>query len=655
MGTGTVMDTETTVLLTHPIGLHARPAVKLAQLVVTFDADTWVRLESGGEWVKARSTAQVLRLGARFGQRLQIGATGPDSDSVIKAVADLFNRNFDEPVEASAAPEGTTASAPRSAAGVFTGTTVSQGIALGITHRVQPRAVLAPKTVDSPVTCEAEEQRLRAAVNTARVALQSLSHRHTTATGVIGFQISMLDDPNFIDPVVTRIHSGDSVESAWSGTLAQWIEDFEKLAADYHRQRALDLRDLDQRVRQLLTNSPTPSEIPAEAIILAAEMRPSQLLELPAPRAIVTQQGSFQDHTALLARAVGIPMLIAIDIAEIEDRVEVLVDAEQGCLTVAPPEHVRITAQARIRSFESARTEALAWRTLASHTKDGERIEITINVDHLASLKPLSADSCDGIGLVRSEFLFENADQLRDESIQIERYRELLAWAAGRPVTIRTLDASVDKAMSGLHDPPTSPLGLRGVRYSLAYPDLFAIQLRALLRAAADGPIEILLPMVTWPQEVEQVRDLMHEQLAALQQEGFPARLPPLGIMLEVPAAAFQIETFSVDFVSVGSNDLTQYVLAADRSCDKLQSLHDSALTSEQEPFPSLCAPVLALIERAARWGRQQKIPVSVCGEAASIPACLDRLLGAGIRSFTVSPSALGPVKKHLATHAVEP
>ena len=655
MGAETVMDTETTVLLTHPIGLHARPAVKLAQLVVTFDADTWVRLENGGEWVEARSTAQVLRLGARFGQRLQIGASGPEADAVIKAVADLFDRNFDEPVEAPTAPGDTTASAPLSAAGVFTGTTVSQGIALGLTHRVQPRAVLAPKTGDFPVTCEVEEQRLRSAVNTARVELHSLSHRHTAASEVIGFQISMLDDPNFIDPVVARIHSGNSVESAWSGTLSQWIEDFEKLAADYHRQRALDLRDLDQRVRQLLTNSPSPSEIPAEAIILAAEMRPSQLLELPAPRAIVTQHGSFQDHTALLARAVGIPMLIAIDIAEIEDRVEVLVDAEQGYLTVAPPEHVRRTAQARIRSFASARTEQLAWRDLASHTKDGERIEITINVDHLASLKSLSAASCDGIGLVRTEFLFENAGQLRDESIQVERYRELLAWAAGRPVTIRTLDASVDKAISGLYDPPTSPLGLRGVRYSLAYPDLFAIQLRAILRAAADGPLEILLPMVTWPQEVEQVRDLMHEQLAALRQEGISARLPPLGIMLEVPAAAFQLEMFSVDFVSVGSNDLTQYVLAADRSCDKLQSLHDSGQTSEQEPFQSLCAPVLALIERAARWGRQQKTPVSVCGEAASIPACLDRLLSAGIRSFTVSPSALGPVKKHLATHAIEP
>ena len=660
MDTETVMDTETTVLLTHPIGLHARPAVKLAQLVVTFDADTWVRLENGGEWVKARSTAQVLRLGARFGQRLQIGATGPESDSVVKAVADLFDRNFDEPVETPAAPGDATAGAPRSATGVFPGTIVSQGIALGITHRLQPRPVLAPTTADSPVTCETvtcetEEQRLRSAVNTARVELHSLSNRHTTATEVIGFQISMLDDSDFIDPVVARIHSGDSVESAWSGTLSQWIEDFEKLAADYHRQRALDLRDLDQRVRQLLTNSPTRTEIPAEAIILAAEMHPSQLLELPAPRAIVTQQGSFQDHTALLARAVGIPMLIAIDSAEIEDRVEVLVDAEQGCLTVAPPEDVRITAQARIRSFESTRTEQHTWRTLASHTKDGERIEITINVDHLAALKPLSADSCDGIGLVRTEFLFENVDQLHDESIQIERYRELLAWAAGRPVTIRTLDASVDKAMPGLHDPPTSQLGLRGVRYSLAYPDLFAIQLRALLRAAADGPIEVLLPMVTWPQEVEQVRDLMHEQLAALRQEGTPARLPPLGIMLEVPAAALQIETFAVDFVSVGSNDLTQYVLAADRSCDKLQSLYDSGLATEQEPVPSRCAPVLALIERAARWGRQQEIPVSVCGEAASIPACLDRLLGAGIRSFTVSPNALGPVKKHLATHAVEP
>lgn len=648
------MDAETTVLLSHPIGLHARPAVKLAQLVVTFDADTWVRLGNDGEWVKARSTAQVLKLGARHGQRLQIGATGPEADSVVKAVVDLFDRNFDEPTEESVSPREATTGEPIATVGVLPGTPVSHGIALGITYRLQPPPVLAPRPDDSPVTCELEEQRLRAAVNAARAELHSLSNRHTTATEVIGFQISMLDDPDFINPVIACIHSGDSVESAWSGTLSQWIGDFDKLAGDYHRQRALDLRDLDQRVGQLLTDSPTRNEIPAEAIILADEMRPSQLLELPAPRAIVTQQGSSQDHTALLARAVGIPMLISIDIAQIEDGMKVLVDAEQGCLTLAPPEHLLVTAQARIRSFESTRAEQLSWRTLASQTVDGENIEIMINVDHLSSLETLPADSCDGIGLVRTEFLFANDKQLRDESIQVERYRELLTWAAGRPVTIRTLDASTDKSLAGLRDAPTSALGLRGIRYSLAHPDLFRVQLRALLRAAADGPLKILLPMVTWPQEVEQVRDLLRELLESLRQEGVPAQLPRLGMMLEVPAAALQIETFSVDFISVGSNDLTQYVLAADRSNAPLQYPPDSRQASAQEPFASLCAPVLSLIERAVQWGRQQEIPVSVCGEAASIPDCLDKLLRVGIRSLTVSPNALGPVKKHLATHQLE-
>ncbi|MEE3372628.1 MAG: HPr family phosphocarrier protein [Planctomycetota bacterium] len=649
------MDAETTVLLTHPIGLHARPAVKLAQLVVTFDADTWVRLENGGEWVKARSMAQVLKLGARFGQRLQIGATGPEADAVVKAVIDLFDRNFDEPTDGSGSFGEATTNESTSAAGVLPGISVSPGIALGITHRLQPRPVLVPRADDCPATYESEEQRLRSAINAARAELHSLRNLHTTVNEVIGVQISMLDDPDFIEPVIARIHSGESVETAWSGTLSQWIDDFGKIAEDYHRQRALDLRDLDQRVRQLLANSPSLSEVPAEAIVLAAEIRPSQLLELPAPRAIVTQQGSAHDHTALLARAVGIPMLISIDITQIEDGVKALVDADQGCLTVKPSEHVLTTALPKIRSFESTRAEQLTWRTLANQTAGGEQLEIMINVDHLSSLEELPVDSCDGIGLVRTEFLFENDGQLRDESIQVERYRKLLAWAAGRPVTIRTLDASADKSLPGLCDAPTSALGLRGIRYSLAHPNLFRVQLRALLRAAADGPIEILLPMVTWPQEVEQVRDLMRELLASLRQEGIPARLPQLGMMLEVPAAALQIEMFSVDFISVGSNDLTQYVLAVDRSSARFQSLHDTHQVRDQEPFPALCAPVLALIERAVRWGRQQEIPVSVCGEAASIPDCLDRLLRAGIRSFTVSPNALGPVKKHLATHPIEP
>ena len=652
------MDAETTVLLTHPIGLHARPAVKLAQLVVTFDANAWVRLQDGGEWVKARSTAQVMKLSARHGQQLQVGATGPEADSVVQAVVDLIKRNFDEVDDDPALPTNANALEPTPTSGMLAGTPVSQGIALGITHLIQPDGWHTPCSEGTPVVdYKSEEQRLRSAVTDARDALHTLTHRHTTANDVIGFQISMLDDPDFINPVIACIHSGQSADSAWSEMLSQRINEFEQLTEDYHRQRAMDLRDLDQRLKQRLSGSLGGDPIPAAAVILASELRPSQLLELPAPRAIVTHRGSAHDHTALLARALGIPMLVAVNITQIKEGTSVLVDADRGCIIVDPQEEALESAQARIRSCASARVEETAWRGIQIQTVDGKPIQVTVNVDHLSSLEQLQVNSCDGIGLVRTELLFENDQQLRNESLQVERYQQLLAWAAGRPVTIRTLDIAPDKSVPGLRNATVSALGLRGIRYSLAYPDLFRVQLRALLRAAASGPLEVLLPMVTWPHEVESTRQLMRQLLGALHEEGFAARLPRLGIMLEVPAAALQIEAFSVDFISVGSNDLTQYVLAADRSCAELQYLHTSKAHSSAAAHRSvsLTTPVLALIERAVQWGEKQEIPVSACGEAASVPECLNALLRVGIRSFTVSPNALGPVKKYLATHQIEP
>ena len=660
------MDCESTGLIQHPIGLHARPAVKLAQLVVGFDADVWIRVDSAGEWVPARSTARVMKLNARTGQRIQIGATGPQAALAVQAVVALIDDNFDESVDPPLPRSTASATATTIATDDTTddttddvrGTRVSPGIAEGISYRLDPRSTIPPVDDDATVTSrQDEEQRLRSALVAARDTLRQLASSNTVAREIIGFQISMLEDPDFATPAIETIRSGLTAQRAWSTLITQWAKDFEQLDDDYQRQRAIDLRDLGERVGQLLTRFPLHPEIPPSAVIVATELKPTQLLELPRPRAIVTQRGSPHDHTALLARALGIPMLIAVDIDTVTTGIPVVVDADRGRVVLRPLDAADDATTGRIRSFQRERNLHDAWRNEPSRTLDGHRIKVSINVDQLASLNQMEADTCDGIGLVRTEFLFENADQLRCEDLQLERYRQLLDWAAGRPVRIRTLDLSPDKPVAGLTPLPTSPLGLRGIRHSLAHPALFRVQLRALLRAAHSGPVELLLPMVTWPRELAATRQLLQQELASLQRDGIGAALPRLGIMLEVPAAALCIDQFRVDFFSIGSNDLTQYVLAADRDCvefGRSQYDHPGGNRSA-DPTAHIHAPVLGLIERAARWGLDRNIEVSICGEVASAPECLADLLRVGIRSLTVSPAALGRVKKFLATNKMEP
>ncbi|HYZ34065.1 MAG TPA: putative PEP-binding protein, partial [Crenalkalicoccus sp.] len=249
---------------------------------------------------------------------------------------------------------------------------------------------------------------------------------------------------------------------------------------------------------------------------------------------------------------------------------------------------------------------------------------------------------CDGVGLVRTEFLFRAGAALPEEETQLAAYRRILRWAAGRPVALRTLDAGGDKPIPGLTpEGESNPfLGLRGLRLSLAHPATFRVQLRALARAAAEGPARIMLPMVTRPEELAVAAALLEEEVAALAAAGVAAARPPLGIMVEVPAAALGAARFAVDFYSIGSNDLVQYVMAAGRDIGAVAALQDPA-----DPA------VLELIARVAAAGAARGVEVSLCGDAAAEPALVPALLDAGLRAFSVAPRAVGAVKAAIATH----
>ena len=271
---------------------------------------------------------------------------------------------------------------------------------------------------------------------------------------------------------------------------------------------------------------------------------------------------------------------------------------------------------------------------------NGEPVAVMINVDDPALLDGIDPATCDGVGLTRTEFLFHGKAELPDEAAQQAVYRRLLAWAGDRPVTIRTLDAGGDKPIPGLtperEDNPV--LGVRGLRLSLARPEIFRVQIRALLRAAPLGNLKVMLPMVTAPREFDEARSLFEEELADLQSEGSAAAMPALGMMIEVPAAALRIAEFAADFFSIGSNDLVQYTTACSRDNPGVAGLYDA-----------LDPAVLELIGRVVAGGRARDREVSLCGDMASDSAGLQALMERGLRAVSVAPAALARVKAEIA------
>jgi phosphotransferase system enzyme I (PtsI) len=288
----------------------------------------------------------------------------------------------------------------------------------------------------------------------------------------------------------------------------------------------------------------------------------------------------------------------------------------------------------------AARAAADARRVEPACTADGRRIAVLLNVAEPQDLAGLDPSICDGIGLVRTEFLFEASRGLPDEDAQYAVYRRILDWAEGRPVTIRTLDAGGDKPIAGLTiEGESNPfLGLRGIRLSLARPEVFRVQLRALSRAAEHGALKVMLPMIAVPSELDRVAAMLDEEFASLRAQGIACVRPPLGIMVEVPAAALRAEDFDAAFYSIGSNDLTQYTMAAARDIGAVADLNDTGNPA-----------VLALIAQTVEAGRKRGVEVSLCGDAAADTRLTTALLATGLTILSVSPIAVARLKAAIA------
>ncbi len=338
----------------------------------------------------------------------------------------------------------------------------------------------------------------------------------------------------------------------------------------------------------------------------------------------------------MLARGRGVPLLTGlVDLPPAAG--EAILDAEAGCLILAPAASTRADYLARQRVRAAADARALAQRDQPARLPSGERVLVMVNVDDPAQIDDATLLAADGVGLLRTEFLFIGRTRLPDEAEQLAAYRGLLDRLAGRPCIIRTLDIGGDKPLPGLSLPLESNpfLGLRGLRLCLEQPALFRPQIRALLRAAPDRPLQVMLPMVATAAELAEARQLFAASLAELQAEGLPAAMPPLGIMVETPAAALTLDLLPADFYSIGSNDLIQYVMAAARDAGG----RVAALGDPLQPA------VLRLIEQIVRSAAAADRPLSLCGDMGAEPKALPVLLRLGLRRLSVPPAALGRVK----------
>ncbi len=477
----------------------------------------------------------------------------------------------------------------------------------------------------------------------ARAALAELvaTSADDMAGEILGFQLAMLDDPALAEEAFDAIAEGIDAATAWRAALDAQIAVFQADDDRYFKARTADLEDLRDRVHAALDGAPSDAtDLPEGAILVAHDLTPSRFLafDWASLGGAALAGGSAAGHMAMLARARGVPLLVGLgDIATAAS--EAVLDAFEGQLVVAPKP---ATAAAYVERLAVARAEAAAaaeCRSRPALTQGGRSISVMINADDPEAVPDDLLRASDGIGLLRSEFLFMNRPDLPDETTQYGAYRRLLERLGGRPLVLRTLAIGGDKPLPGLDLPhETNPfLGLRGLRLGLARPELLRPQLRAAIRAAAHGPLSIMLPMVSRAAEVEATRAILRAEAHGL---GLPA--PPLGIMVETPASALALEGIPVDFASIGSNALAQYVMAAAR--DGIGPIVD--LLDPLDPA------VLRLIELVVEAARNRGLPLSLCGEMASDRAGLEALLARGLTRLSVAPAALGRVKLWIACYS---
>jgi phosphocarrier protein FPr len=626
---------ERRVRLRNRLGLHARPAARLVRLARRFDAHVTLEnvTRSRGP-ARASSINDLLALGARNGDELAVRASGRDAAAALEAVAQFLAEGCAEHEQ----PAAATAPAPRE--GQLQGTPASPGIAIGPLVRWRPApARRGERRAGSP---EAEQRRLTKALEEARQETRALyewalAHAGEAEAGIFDAQLLFLEDENLLREASRLVLEGRRpAEAAFETAARQLATRLAALDDEYLRSRAADVADAAARLLRRLAGAEAPVALDRPAIVAAPDVAPSQIRDLDPARllGLCLQAGAPGAHSLILARSMGIPAVVGLGppLAQIPEGTTVALDGETGAVWIAPDAGQVRQLEQRRKRWLAARAAAAQERLRPAVTRDGRRILVMANIGSVEAAAEAASCGAEGVGVLRTEFLFLGRSGPPPEEEQEAAYRAIATALAGRPLVIRTLDAGGDKALTYAgSDPEANPfLGLRGLRLTLMRRDLLRTQLRAILRVAADCPVAILLPMVS---SIEEVREVKRE-LAALARG---AALPKIGVMIEVPAAAAMARELAreASFFSIGTNDLAQYVMAADRTNSRVAALADPL-----EPA------VLRLVGETVRAAREAEIEVTLCGELAADASAAALLIGLGIGEFSVNPPAIAGVKR---------
>lgn len=638
------------VTIPNPTGIHARPAAAIVAIAKGFTSQ--IELVIGSRRANAKSVVALMGLDAKFGEAVVVSARGADAVAATSALAEALAAGLGEE-GVSAGSGGSLLDAepsllfpPASDPRQINGISASPGFAIGQLVHVREETFSYPlEAADSA----GELLALDDAIIAARADLQALEARMIKdglgrKAEIFGAHRALLDDPALYDSAIAAIRAGASAPHGWQQAVTEQSDALARMKNELLAGRAADLRDLGKRVLRLLLGLPADAQrpLPERAIIVADDLSPSDTANLDRSKVvgICTLLGGASSHAAILARTMDIPALAGVEgrIRGVADGTPVLLDASHGKLQLNPD-------AAELAALEQARTARAAARAAANAsahqpaiTRDGKRLEVVANIGGLKDAQKGLELGAEGVGLLRSEFLYLSRATAPSEAEQTEAYSAILAAMGDKPVIVRTLDIGGDKPLPYLPMPEEENpfLGERGIRVGLNRPAILRQQLRALLQAAPSGKLRIMLPMISSLHELALARQVLEEE-----QQKLGAAAVELGIMIEVPAAAIMADRFAphVDFFSIGTNDLTQYTLAIDRGHPLLAGLADA-----------LSPAVLRLIDITVKAAHAHGKWVGVCGGLASEPEAVPLLLGLGIDEFSVSVPSLPEVKAQLRT-----
>lgn len=639
-----------TAIILNEHGLHARPATALSSLAKEANGEIKVAVDDGF-YVSAKSLSRLLSLGAVRGQTLKFIAE-PDTDAVAhldkltQAVAD----GLGESVQALAATTSVNEAAPivldfsDKASPIVKGekslaTTASSGLAVGEAHVVRQMRFEYPATSSDP---KAEFSRLMNAIEVAKQELsKTISHAKSAAIAkIFTAHLALLEDEEITFGAKDGIDDGLSAEAAWHAHIETMAKLQSSVANHLLAERAADLRDVGQKVLSALTGQKLPSEPDSPYVLIKEDLMPSDVASLDPARVagILTAVGGASSHSAIVARALGIPALVGAgaEVLNIDQGAKVLMNAGEGWFVVEPSEAQIESCQKEQLALKERKRIAHQHAHEPAITQDGHRVEVAVNLGNVDNTKPAVDNGAEAVGLLRTELVFMAHRQVPDIDTQIRDYEKVFDALEGRPLVVRTLDVGGDKPLPYLPMPSEDNpfLGVRGIRLTLKQPELLKNQLIALIRASKGRDLRIMFPMVGQLEEWTQARAILDEVLAE-----YPHDNLQVGIMIEVPSAAIIANAFAkeVDFFSIGTNDLTQYTLAIDRGHPILSKDADGL-------HPS----ILTLIDHTVKAAHAHGKWVGVCGELAGDEKAVPILMGLGVDELSMSVSSIALVKDQI-------